>query len=316
MNPDANGVRVIGAADVRRLLTWPELLQATTSALTALADPSRSLPGSSTQVAVPGAALHLKAGALLEPPVLSVKANLRPDRGSSSGAILVFDHREQRLRALVASADLTAMRTGAIAAVAARALVRTKTPTLALIGAGPVAASSLAALAHVLDVSALRVWSRSTERAEALAAQADGFPSQVCNTVVAATAGADVVITCTPAREPLVSRQDLPAHAVVLAMGSDSPGKRELSADVLERADIYVDVTSDAVAVGECAYLDVAGQQRLTPLGSLLAGQVALGEGGLTVFDSVGSAAVDAAATALLLDRATRSDVGTMLHLD
>ena len=304
--------RILTATQVRELLSWPELIEASRRALIALATPDGTPAGSSTQVTVPGASLHLKAGALLDPPVLSVKANLRPDRGSSTGAILAFDHREQRLEAIVASGDITAMRTGAIAAVAADCLHPGREPVLALIGAGPVARMALRALRHLFQPAEVRVWSRDPRHARRLA-QEEGASASVTS-VTDATRGAGLVVTCTPAREPLLFPADLQDGAVILAMGADSPGKRELGAGVIDTASVFVDVLADALALGESAYLP-AGASPVRQIGLQLRDPTDTGRGRLTVFDSVGSSAVDAAAVALVLERARRDDVGARLDL-
>jgi len=305
-----DALRVLNARQVRDLLPWPELIDVSRNALIALATPGGVPPGSSTQVAVPGASLHLKAGALLEPPILSVKANLRPDQGSSSGAILAFDHRTQRLEAILASADLTAMRTGAIAAVAADCLHPGRSPVVALIGAGPVATMALRALQCVLTPASVRVWSRDSRNADLLAARDRAV---AVASVAGAVRGADLVLTCTPARTPLLHPQDLADRAVVLALGADSPGKRELGPGVLDDAQVFVDVRIDALAVGECAHL--AGESAgVVLLGEQLSQPRAL-DGRRVVFDSVGSPVVDAAAVSLVLESARALDVGTRLDL-
>ena len=305
--------RVLTAAQVRQLLSWPELIAACRRALIALAEPGGTPTGSSTQVAVPGSSLHLKAGALLDPPVLSVKANLRPDRGSSAGAILAFDHRRQRLEAIVASGDITAMRTGAIAAVAAQCLHPGRQPVVALVGAGPVAGMALQALRHVMQPVEVRIWSRDPDRSRHLA-HLDG-ESVAVTSIAEATRGAGLVVTCTPAREPFLMAADVQDGAVVLAMGADSPGKRELESALLVNADIYVDVLADALAVGECAHLRPVAAG-ISQIGEVLRDGPKATRGRVTVFDSVGSAAVDAAAVALVLERANRDNVGVRLALD
>ena len=110
--------------------------------------------------------LHLKAGALVRPPVLSVKANLRPEAGGAAGLVVAFDPVRYTVRAVLDSADITAMRTGAIAAVVARQLAGPGPRRLALLGAGPVARQSLAALSQVVELEQVRVWSRAQGRSE------------------------------------------------------------------------------------------------------------------------------------------------------
>ena len=305
-------LRVLTAAQVRDLLSWPDLIDASRQALIALAN-SSAPAGASTQVAVPGASLHLKAGALLTPPILSVKANLRPDQGSSSGAILVFDHQAQRLEAIMASADLTAMRTGAIAAVAADSLHPDRNPVVALIGAGPVARMTLRALRHVLTPAEVRVWSRNCDRAHQLADE-DGSAA-VSESVAEAAQGASLVITCTPSREPLLFRENVVEHVVVLAMGADSPGKRELGPGLLDGATVFADVLADALNVGECAHM-TTGQADVQQLGEHLQATSRIDTPQpVSIFDSVGSSAVDAAAVGLILAAARAQDIGSRLTL-
>jgi ornithine cyclodeaminase/alanine dehydrogenase-like protein (mu-crystallin family) len=307
-------VLLLTRSEVRALLRWPELIEAAEQALITLAT-SEGAVVQAGQLHVPGAALHLKSGALPEPPMLSVKANMRPDAGRSAGVILAFDPVGYTLRAVLDSADITAMRTAAIAAVAARHLSRPGRRSVAVIGAGPVARQSLAALRHVLDVNDVRLWSRNREHAEQAAAQLSAQqsgPVSVCAAPGEAAAGADIVITATPSREPLLHAGSLAPGALVLAMGADTRGKRELGAGVLDDAVVVADVLADAFSVGECAYLpDPAARSRCAELGQLLAGQRALPAGtGRIVFDSVGSAVVDAAATALVLTLAEAQNAG------
>jgi ornithine cyclodeaminase len=311
---DHGTVLLLDRADVRELLGWPELIGATRSALVSVAQGSTATEAS--QLAVDGASLHLKAGALGEPPFLSVKANLRPDTGSTSGAILAFDLARQRLQAILASGDLTAMRTAAIAAVAAQALLARTPVTVALLGAGPVAQYVDEVLTHLGLASEVRVWSRHVERAERLAA-GGAVPHRACAEVTDALRGAELVITCTPARAPLFDVGDVSPEAVVLGMGADTRGKQELPAGLLERARVYADVRHDALRVGDSAYLGSVAAASVTDIGVLLqSGERPEPDGRPIVFDSVGSSAVDAAAVALVVGRASREARGTWIDLD
>ncbi len=131
-------VRLLTRTQIRSLVQWPALIEATAQALIDAAG-GESAVAAASQLHVPGAALHLKSGALAEPPVLTVKANLRPEAGGAAGLIVAFDPVAAAVRGVLDSADLTAMRTGAIAAVAARQLAGPGPHTLAVLGAGPVA---------------------------------------------------------------------------------------------------------------------------------------------------------------------------------
>ena len=301
-------------SQVRSVLRWPDLIEATERALIAVGDEEALTAATSSQLRVPGASLHVKSGALLEPPVLSVKANMRPDAGSSAGVIVAFDPVRFTVRAILDSADITAMRTAAVAAVAARKLAGPGGHSVALIGAGPVGRQSAAALSEVLDIGEFRLWSRDRTRAEQVAAtlrpsaSVHGSPGEAADS-------ADVVLTATPAREPLLAAHGLAAKALILAMGADSPGKRELGEGVLDGAALVADVPADAFSVGEFAYLPAEDQAQCVGIGELLAGRRSLSGSGRIVFDAVGTAVVDAAAVGLALDVAERLDLGTLLDL-
>ena len=303
-------MRLLTRSQVRSLLRWPALSEATARALTVASGGGSAAAAS--QLHVPGAALHVKSGALERPPVLSVKANLRPQAGGAAGLVMAFDPVSYTVRAVLDSADITAMRTGAIAAVAARQLAGPGPHVLAMIGAGPVARQSLAALSEVVKLEQVRVWSRDQGRSEEISLQTAMAPA--VGSMQRAVAGAGLVLTATPAREPLIAAADLDDHAVVLAMGADTRGKRELGDGVLDDAELVADVPADAAEVGELAYLpggpDAA---RCVALGDLLAGRRRLSGGKRVVFDSVGTAVADVAAVALILDMAEAGQVGTLL---
>ena len=262
---------------------------------------------------MPGAALHLKSGALVQPPVLTVKANLRPEAGGSAGLIVAFDPVRNVVRAVLDSAGLTAMRTGAIAAVAARQLAQPGPHALAVLGAGPVARQALTALSQVLALTEIRIWSRIRARAAQLAADAQAAvtagQASPASSPQHAVAGASLVLTATPAREPLLTGADLAATPLVLAMGADTRGKRELGEGALDDAELVSDVPADAAEVGELAYLPGRpSAARCVPLSATCwpaAGACPAGR--RIVFDSVGTAVADAAAVALVLAVAERS---------
>ncbi len=309
-------VRLLNRSQVRSLLRWPELIDSVEHALLIMAN-GHGVTEDALHLRVPGASMHLKAGALIAEALVTVKSNIRPDAGSSAGVIIAFDSSAGRIRAILDSADLTAMRTAAMAAVAARQLVRSRGLSasrdhcVAVIGAGPVGSYALAALAQVVPVAEMRVWSRDPGRAEQVAASA-GTPVVTAPSPAAAADGAGIVLTATPSRQPLLQAADLNPDAIVLAMGADSAGKRELGDGVLDDAVLVTDVAAHALAVGERAYLAAeSGSLPPVELGALLAGQEQLSADGLRIiFDSVGSAVVDAAVTGLVLRLAERENAG------
>ena len=310
-------VRLLTRTQIRSLVQWPALIEATAQALIAAAA-GESAVAAASQLHVPGAALHLKSGALAEPPVLTVKANLRPEAGGAAGLIVAFDPVAATVRAVLDSADLTAMRTGAIAAVAGRQLAGPGPHTLAVLGAGPVARQAVTALSQVVHIDAVRVWSRDSSRAAQFSATKT-VPVTAASSPEQAVAGAGIVLTATPAQQPLLTGADLATGALVLAMGADTRGKRELGEGALDGAELVADVPDQAAIVGELAYLPGgADPARCIALGDLLAGRRSLPEPGSSggrriVFDSVGTAVVDAAAVAIILAAAERAGLGALV---
>jgi ornithine cyclodeaminase/alanine dehydrogenase-like protein (mu-crystallin family) len=316
---DDKSVLLINRTEVRRLLTWPELLAATRTALIATAMGGETVVTSSTQLVVPDASLHLKAGALAQLPTMSVKANLRPNAGRASGAILAFDLEQMKLHAILASADLTAMRTAAIAAVAAQALLVQRPVRVALLGAGPVAQRVLEVLSHLELLSEVTVWSRNVTRAQAVVdAAPDGPRAWATDDVQAALNGAALVVTCTPSRAPLFEAEHLHPHAVILAMGADTAGKQELPPSVLEAAVVYTDVREDALRVGESSHLSEEAADRVRDLGLFLDDSTLpqTSHTGWTVFDSVGSSAADVVAVSLVVRQAESMGLGQRVQLN
>ena len=133
-----------------------------------------------------------------------------------------------------------------------------------------------------------------------------------------AVAGSDVIVTVTPATTPFIGVEHLDRGALVVAVGADSPQKRELSAGVLSAADaIITDLTAQAAHVGELHHGIDAGEISAADvrgeLGDVVSGRVVgrRSEDEIIIYDSTGTAVQDAAAAALLLVRATAHDAGT-----
>lgn len=316
---DDRSVLLINRSDVRRVLAWPALLAATRNALIATANDGDAIATSATQLVLPDGSLHLKAGAMLEPPTMSVKANVRPNAGRASGAILAFDLENMTLDALLASADLTAMRTAAIAAVAAQALLPHRPARLALLGAGPVAQRVYEVFVELNLVSEVVVWSRDIARAQSLiGARLHGPSGWATNRLESALSGAEIVVSCTPSRAPLFQARHLLPHVVVLAMGADTAGKREIPEQVMESAVVYSDVLEDALKVGECSYLSAEARSRVRNIGAIIdpSRSVPASATGWTVFDSVGSSAVDVAAVSLVVQQAKMLGLGYRVALN
>ena len=188
-----------------------------------------------------------------------------PSKGlpSGSGLIALFDAVTGLPTALlIDNGFLTDIRTGAAGAVAADYLAKQTITTVGVIGSGIQARFQVRCLRVARAFSRIVAWSPTPSRLEAYCAEmaAEGYdvtgasgPEQVCAT-------ADVLITATPARDPIVKAAWLRPGVHVNAMGADAPGKRELEADCFDIADlVVVDRYAQCAAFGELKYaLEVA----------------------------------------------------------
>ncbi|MFD1882994.1 cyclodeaminase [Paracoccus pacificus] len=200
---------------------------------------------------------------------------------STSGLMVVLSTETGRVRAvLLDNGYLTDLRTAAAGGVAARHLSRPDASRVTIMGAGVQARLQLRALQIVRPITAATIWARDPAKAVALAQQItrDGLPARAETDPRAAVAGADIIVTTTPATAPILRAEWLQPGQHVTAMGSDQPGKNELDPTALARADLYVaDRLAQTRIMGELRVAIDAGV--LSPpfafpeLGQIIAGQ-------------------------------------------
>ncbi len=216
--------------------------------------------------------------------------------GNPAGIVVVFGEDGAPVGA-VDGPTLTAIRTGAGSGLATRLLARADAAVMAMLGAGAMAFDQVAAVQEVRPIERVLVWSRSRERAAALAERAGG---EVAEDAASAVAAADVVTTATPSTEPLFPAEAVRPGTHVNAVGAYTPGMCELPAGLLRAAFVVVD--DRAAASVEAGDLLQAGVEPDAALGELLAGTVGAPAGrASTVFKSVGIAPQDVAAAAAAL---------------
>jgi alanine dehydrogenase len=226
------------------------------------------------------------------------------DRHQST--VLLLDIETGQPRALVAGNNLTAFRTAAAAAAAARRLARPDASRVAILGTGRQALFQLKALCAVRPIEAVTAWSPTPANVEALGVQVRslGLTFTAAPTPATAVREADIIVTVTPSSEPLIRLADIPAGAHINAMGSDTQGKRELSADLMAGARVWADDLKQAGQIGECQHLpDLAAAGEL---GDLLVGDFQRRAGEITIFDGTGLALQDMAAASLIMATAAR----------
>jgi ornithine cyclodeaminase len=223
----------------------------------------RTLVPAVINLEIPGARgeFHVKTAHIRDVPYIAVKIASgfydNPSRGlpSGSGLMVVLDASTGfPVALLLDNGFLTDLRTGAAGAVAADVLARRSIETVGVIGSGIQARFQVQCLRTVRAFTRIVCWSPTRERLDRYCRemQADGYDAQPASGPEAVCRAADVLITATPARAPLVRAEWLRAGLHVTAVGSDTPGKQELDAACLGRADIVaVDRLAQCAAFGE-----------------------------------------------------------------
>jgi ornithine cyclodeaminase len=229
---------------------------------------------------------HIKTAYIEGVPHIAVKVASgfyeNPAKGlpSGSGLMAVFDTATGFPAALLLdNGFLTDLRTGAAGAVAADSLAPATVRAVGVIGSGIQARYQVRCLRVVREFSRILAWSPTRSHLERYAddMRAEGFDVQVAEDAGAVCAEADVLITTTPSRVPLVRAEWLRPGMHVTAVGSDSPGKQELDAACLMRADrLVVDRLSQCAAFGELASAvnaQLLAESAAIELGDIIAGR-------------------------------------------
>jgi thiomorpholine-carboxylate dehydrogenase len=193
---------------------------------------------------------------------------------------------------------VTEMRTAAVSAAVTRLLAAPESRILALVGSGVQAGAHLAALSRVRSFAEVRVWSRTQEHARRFAEE---HGARAMASAEAAVRGADVVVTATNAREPIVNGAWLKPGAHVNAVGSPRPNWRELDDEAMRNGALVVD--SRAAVEAESGDVILSGAPIYAEIGEIFAGTKPLPPAGTTtVFKSVGIAVEDIAAARLVYE--------------
>ncbi len=262
--------------------------------------------------------IHVKAGHLHGAPTYAVKVAsgfYGGDAATIDGMVAVFDARDGGLLALLLDGGwLTDQRTGAAGGVAARWLAPEQVDVVAVIGTGAQARKQVEALRVVRPgLGEIRVWGRDGAKAEVAAVDVG---AKAAISVEEAVDGADVIITCTASREPLVRADWVAPGALVVAVGSDGAGKQELDPELLRVADVLVvDSRDQCLLLGEVQHAPEQAS-RAVELGAICAGKAPgrTSPSQLVVCDLTGVGVQDVAAANAVLANAP-ADAGETLSL-
>jgi ornithine cyclodeaminase/alanine dehydrogenase-like protein (mu-crystallin family) len=312
--------------DVERLLSLDECITAVEDAFRQHATGKAGPPGV-LGMHVKDGSFHLKAAMLaLDRPYFAAKLNANfPLNGARhglptiQGVLALCDAANGAPLAVMDSMAITALRTAAATAVAAKYLARESCDAALICGCGVQASAQLRALCRVRNPRRIYAYDQDETKAAAFAGSMSdelAIPVSAVGGLRAAVAGSDIVITCTTAKRFLIAHDMVRAGTFISAVGADNEEKQEIDPLLLARNTLVTDITRQCVAIGDLHH--ALANKTMTQadvhaeLGQIVAGMkpARRRDDEIIIFDSTGTALQDVAAAAAVYRRAIGQQQG------
>jgi alanine dehydrogenase len=239
--------------------------------------------------------------------------------------IMLFSVDTGKIIAVMDGSYVTAIRTACASAMATKALANAETPVLGILGAGVQARAHIAALTRVRKIGRIKIYSPSGASAARIKQDIEPIVKiaiDVAGSAEEAVLNADLLVTGSTAKEPVVKSEWLKAGVHINAVGSHRPDSREIDGATVARAKVVVD--SREAIMAECGDILLAIKEKAIDenhihgeIGEVLAG-VKAGRGSageITLYKSVGIAIQDVAAAHLVYRKALERGVGTFVEI-
>jgi ornithine cyclodeaminase len=327
-NGSTMNMLILNEAEVEELLPMSECISVMEEAFIALArgevdQPLRTIFRPPNVKGVMAMMPAFRAGQF---PLFGLKAicvfpgNAAIGKDAHQGGVMLFDGVTGELLALVNASAITAIRTAAVSALATRVLSKNDANDLAIIGAGVQARAHLSAMACVRKLSRVRISARRLESAEHFAKEMQPqfpFPIEPVEISEAAVRGADLIVTATTSREPVLKHEWISLGTHINAIGTFSPKAREIDTATMVAASLFVDRRESAL--NEAGDYLIAAQEGAIGADNIRAelGEILIGAhpgrrspDEVTLFKSLGLAIEDLAAAAHVYQKARKPGVG------
>jgi ornithine cyclodeaminase/alanine dehydrogenase-like protein (mu-crystallin family) len=276
---------------------------------------------------------HIKAAILtLDRPYFAAKTNANfPQNGprhglpTIQGVVVLCDAVTGQPLAVMDSMSITALRTAAATAAAAKYLARTDSRAALICGCGDQAPAQLRALLGVRCPARIYAYDQDAEKALMFAAALGaetGLPITTVSDLARAVAESDIVITCTTARGYFITREMVQPGTFVAGVGADNENKQELDPALLAASKLVTDLTEQCAVIGDLHHAVAAGTMSRADvhaeLGEIIAGLKPgrTSDEEIIVFDSSGTALQDVAAAAAVYSRAVERGEGTFFSFN
>lgn len=303
-------IRFYDRDEIAQLLTLDDCIAAVEEVFRDYGE-HRIAPPESLGVPSEHGAVHIKA-AITNIFAAKINANFpgnprRHGLPAIQGVIVVMDRERGTPLAILESTLITTLRTAAASAVAAKYLAKKNARTMTVIGCGNQGRAHVDAMRRVRPIETVYAYDADRERASRLGIAVESLDEAV--------AAADIVVTCTPSREPILHARHLHPGLFIAAVGADNPDKQELAPELLAGTRVVADVLEQSATMGDLHHAIAAGVMTRADvhgeLGDVVCARVPArrDDDETFVFDSTGTALQDAAAASVVLN-AERSRPG------
>lgn len=302
---------LLDGADIEALLDPETCIAAIEDAFRAHAAGSMQAPGILGMHCAAGS-FHVKAGTMSAGRdyfAAKVNANFPGNAArrlpTIQGAVLLFDASDGTLLSVMDSIAITALRTAAASAVAAKYLARRDCDALLVCGCGAQARAQVRALLHVRWPSRVRVYDTDSAKAAAFAASIGAelaVDVSATDDLAGTVRASDLIVTCTTARRHFIAREMVSPGTFIAAAGADNEDKQEIDPRLLAACKVVTDLTEQARRIGDLHHAIDAGLMSANEVHAQLHEVVAGQRPGredpaeIIVFDSTGTGLQDVAA--------------------
>lgn len=326
-----SGTLILTRRDVAALLSIEECTKAVEHVFRLYGEGKTQAPGVLGVHASDGG-FHIKAGVLqLNRPYFAAKINANfpqnPKRlglQTIQGVIVLSDAANGYPLAVMDSTEITAQRTAAATAVAAKYLARPESKTLTICGCGIQGRVSLRALMGLFPLQQVFAYDIDSARSENFANDLSkelAIAIKAVDQLEVAALQSDICVTCTPSRQFYLGREHIAPGTFVAAVGADNEDKQELDPTLLGASKVVADLVEQCATIGELHHaLDqkvMKKDQVHAELGEVVAGTKPgrTSSDEVIVFDSTGMALQDVVTSALVYEKSKEQGAGTTIEL-
>ena len=322
---ESESTLLFNRSDVRELLSLTECIDAVEKVFRRQGEgkvPSSGILAVKTQ----SGGLHVKTACVSRPKsYIAAKLNTNFPQNHArfglptiQGVIVLYDAENGRALAVLDSIEITIKRTAAATAVAAKYLARTNSSVATICGCGEQGRAQVHALSLMLPFSKVFAFDVDPNASLRLAAEVSTefkIDIEAVDSLPDAIRASDVVVTCTPASEFFVHKEDVRGGTFIAAVGADDWHKQEIDPALMSSAKVVADNLEQVCAIGDTHHAIAAGlmckEDIYAELSEIVTGRKPgrKSDDEIIIFDSTGVAIEDAAAATLVYEKACAAEI-------